>query len=228
MTNKFEVLNQLPGLHGTKDTNGRYLHFSDQFCVYAGYESWKHFFAHERTDYDIRTKAVELASTFISDDQEVINNGEARKILQFSEFANGIRHMLFEKHPLIEDGKIVGVFFTAVDFTKTEVDKFFFNFLIGVNNATPNNKQLYYTIKSSFDNKLLTKRESECLFYIIRGESARMVANILKLSARTVEAHIDNIKYKLKCNNKAQLIGRALELGYYHVIPESLVSIASS
>ncbi len=56
------------------------------------------------------------------------------------------------------------------------------------------------------DNVNITPREMECLQLIIKGFSAKMVANKLFLSVRTIETHLDNIKRKLNCTSKEQLI----------------------
>jgi DNA-binding NarL/FixJ family response regulator len=54
--------------------------------------------------------------------------------------------------------------------------------------------------------KQLTKREQECLHYVLRGFSAKQISRKLYRSNRTIEAHINNIKIKLKCKNKAALV----------------------
>ena len=53
-----------------------------------------------------------------------------------------------------------------------------------------------------FDNPFdLSARELECLFCVLRGMTAKRVAEILQLSKRTVEFYISNIKNKFgSCN----------------------------
>ncbi|MFN7096693.1 MAG: helix-turn-helix transcriptional regulator [Gammaproteobacteria bacterium] len=69
----------------------------------------------------------------------------------------------------------------------------------------------------------LTNRESECLFYILRGRSAKSIAQVLNISAKTVEFHMENLKNKFDCVNKSQLIEKAMELGFAELLPMSLV-----
>jgi DNA-binding CsgD family transcriptional regulator len=67
-----------------------------------------------------------------------------------------------------------------------------------------------------YDNSLyavLSKRERECLFYLLHNKSAKEIARILKISFRTVEMHTSHIKEKLKCRNKSALFAQALEEG---------------
>lgn len=52
----------------------------------------------------------------------------------------------------------------------------------------------------------ITARELECLGLISQGKTAKMSAQTLNISPRTVERHIDNIRTKLKLKNKSELI----------------------
>lgn len=60
-------------------------------------------------------------------------------------------------------------------------------------------------------NDALTNKEKECAKFLINGCSAKEVARLLNISNRTVEFHLSNIKTKLGCRNKAQLIKTLLE-----------------
>jgi DNA-binding CsgD family transcriptional regulator len=60
---------------------------------------------------------------------------------------------------------------------------------------------------------ILTKRERECLFYLLHGKSAKEIARVLKISFKTVEMHTCHIKDKLNCRNKSQLFDQAVAQG---------------
>lgn len=64
---------------------------------------------------------------------------------------------------------------------------------------------------SRIDNTYFTKREISILRNIIRGNSAHVVGNILNISQRTVETHIQNIKIKLGVRSKAEIIQKILD-----------------
>ncbi len=51
----------------------------------------------------------------------------------------------------------------------------------------------------------LSQREYECSYYFAKGKSIREIGKLLKLSPRTVESYLDNVKLKLNCPSKAQL-----------------------
>lgn len=70
----------------------------------------------------------------------------------------------------------------------------------------------------------LTARQSECLFYLMHGKSSKMIAGLLDISIKTVEYHLDAIRKKLGCHNKAQLIEQAIVRGWFKIVPLSLVN----
>lgn len=59
----------------------------------------------------------------------------------------------------------------------------------------------------------LTKRELEILSLIVEGHSSKQVADLLFVSKRTVDFHLDNIYAKLQVNNRMQALQRASKLG---------------
>lgn len=81
-------------------------------------------------------------------------------------------------------------------------------------------------IKRHFGN--LTRRESEVLYYLIRGYSARETAERLDVKKRTVIGYIDNIKNRWGVTSRGKLIEKAINMGYAHVIPSSLEITALS
>lgn len=56
---------------------------------------------------------------------------------------------------------------------------------------------------------LLSKRERECLIFLLQGKTAKETATNLGLSPRTVESYFENIKKKLKCWSKGELFETA-------------------
>ncbi|HVV68441.1 MAG TPA: helix-turn-helix transcriptional regulator [Gammaproteobacteria bacterium] len=60
-------------------------------------------------------------------------------------------------------------------------------------------------------NNYLTQRELEILQHIIEGRPARTIAEILVISRRTVETHIEHIKNKIGVTSKPELIEKALD-----------------
>lgn len=65
----------------------------------------------------------------------------------------------------------------------------------------------------------LTRRESECLFLLIRGKSAKEIALFFEISHRTVEAHIENIKQKMNVATRSELMTKAIDTHMFEIIP---------
>ncbi len=59
----------------------------------------------------------------------------------------------------------------------------------------------------------LTEREKECLLWAAEGKTGWEIANIIKISERTVTFHLQNAIQKLGVVNRQQAISRALSMG---------------
>ena len=64
----------------------------------------------------------------------------------------------------------------------------------------------HYPLKGISGNLHLSPREAECVFFLLRGHTIKEVANILDLSPRTIEFYLKNIKTKLSCNKKREVL----------------------
>jgi LuxR family quorum-sensing system transcriptional regulator SolR len=58
---------------------------------------------------------------------------------------------------------------------------------------------------------LFSKREMDCIKYLLLGNAAREIGEKLFISVRTVETYIENIKNKLGCNKKSEVITKLLK-----------------
>lgn len=66
----------------------------------------------------------------------------------------------------------------------------------------------------------LSKREKQVCKKITKGKSANEIADLFGLSKRTIESYIENIKIKLNCFTKSDLLEKCLDLesiGYLEV-----------
>ncbi len=57
----------------------------------------------------------------------------------------------------------------------------------------------------------LSEKEITILAYVVKGFSAKRIANELFRSYRTVEAHIENLRTKLNCSNTIEMVSKVLE-----------------
>jgi DNA-binding CsgD family transcriptional regulator len=69
----------------------------------------------------------------------------------------------------------------------------------------------YLKIHNDGLNISLTKRETQCVIELIQGSSNKMIGKKLNLSQRTVDSYMENIKIKLNCNVKSQIIKKVMQ-----------------
>lgn len=62
----------------------------------------------------------------------------------------------------------------------------------------------------AFPTVYLTRRESQCCLLLLYGLTMRDIAQELELSARTVEYYLNNIKRKMGCYYRDQLVKKLL------------------
>lgn len=63
-----------------------------------------------------------------------------------------------------------------------------------------------YRLGAKYGDIYFTKREAECMVWLLKGKTIGGVATILNLSPRTVEYYMKNMKTKIGCRTKFELI----------------------
>ena len=125
------------------------------------------------TDYELPW--YEFAERVQAFDQMVLESDTMQRCTEPGMYYGGnIALFAKEKKPYYLDGQLVGIFGISVPcgFTENEFNNC--NFI----NAKTN------------DMLTLTKKQKECLQYLIQGKTARETAEALNISVRTVEGHI--------------------------------------
>lgn len=64
------------------------------------------------------------------------------------------------------------------------------------------------------DKHCLTQRQKDCLYYLTQGKTAKQIGNILAISHRTVQHHLDAVKVKYACSSRSELIEKSLEMDF--------------
>ena len=75
-----------------------------------------------------------------------------------------------------------------------------------------------YVLGTKYPDIYLTKREAQVMVHFIHGMSTTQVAEALELSRRTIEFYINNIKIKLDCRLKTDLIYKILNSDFLESI----------
>jgi len=99
-------------------------------------------------------------------------------------------------------------FLTPTSFVETQLNNYLFQVSAKINPQEIN--ALIVKLSEKYGQPI-SKREVECLFYLMRGKSARETGIALHLSQRTVEIYLDRLKDKLNCRKKSELIEKALD-----------------
>lgn len=128
-----------------------------------------------------------------------------------------------------KDGQPIGICANIVEIKNSYMNNFLAQLmrLEGHLKSPQARQQLSYQLAETVpsDAFSLTERQLECLFYLLRGFSVPMIAERLFVSKRTVESHIENIKLKLDCFTRTELIEKALHYGWIGIMPKSILKM---
>jgi len=69
----------------------------------------------------------------------------------------------------------------------------------------------------------LTKREAECVAHMLNGATAKQTAQLLNISFRTVESHLQKIKEKLHCFSKEDVVNLLIDTNIHDVILTDII-----
>ncbi len=220
-SNKTEnILKNFPGMVSWKNNDLTFLGCNQRLALLGNLKSSNAIIG--KNDSDMPWGANEYIHIFRGEDREVLS-GVILYTLTKYKFVDKDRLVLVKKIPILNKSKyIVGIFNYFIEFYKES----FSDVVLTLNGLgieiTP---RLANDIKFSFfQNKVqLSPREEECSYYLLQGLSAKEIGRIMKLSYRTVEAHLTNLKEKLECKKTSSLIVRLIELGYLDNIPNSML-----
>ncbi len=71
-------------------------------------------------------------------------------------------------------------------------------------------KRPVFPLGEKFKGIYFTEREAECAAHLLTGKSIHGVAEALELAVRTVEYYVANMRQKLNCKDKPELITKVL------------------
>lgn len=86
-------------------------------------------------------------------------------------------------------------------------DKFYQQMQAAKRNFLKNTPTPRFIFEEGEDNGIkLTQREISCIISLMQNKTAAETAALMNISRRTVESYLDNIKIKLNCNTKSDLV----------------------
>ena len=66
--------------------------------------------------------------------------------------------------------------------------------------------KIAYALGAKFKNISLTAREGDCMYQLLNYKTIKKTGVELNLSLRTVEAYLKNVKAKLQCDSKNEVL----------------------
>jgi len=219
-----DIFSQVPGAFVWKDLDSTFLGANAEYAQLFGFKSKEEVIG--KTDHDLQCKAAEHADRFRALDQTVLQSQKIIKALEIHKYADGIKVYLTTRQALKNpDNSLRGTICHGIELNNqlyAEIGTMLLRFNPIADRCS--DKEGSYSIGGKYAEAFLSRRESEILFFLLRGKSAKAIACLLKISFRTVEKYVENLKIKFLCKNKADLISYAIETGFIYSIPNSLLS----
>ncbi len=211
------IIEQLPGYIAWKDNNHCYLGCNRNLADVHGFRYPKQIIGMKDEDLGERSEEV-LA--FYHDCDTLALSGKTVKLIHNIGSPDPYKSFLLEKKPLFNDkNHIIGTIFQCNELKE--------NVIFSLKQY--DDKHQKSTLKSykigAFENPFdLSTRELECLFCVLRGMTAKRIAEVLQLSKRTIEFYISNIKNKFGSLTKSELMVLSIQHGYMDIIPPRFIN----
>lgn len=149
-----------------------------------------------------------------SNDQLIFKNQRLQVFEEIADLVNGnCIHTLTYKLPWYSPTQeLLGIFGYAVSLNNRSFKEIaedvarFSEFLL-----SDKHLPMLKKIECNEEEQFFSPREVDVARLLVRGKTAREIAEILNLSSRTVEAHLNNMKRKLNVNKKSQLIEKIID-----------------
>jgi len=178
-----------------------------------------------KNDSQMRCRAAEFAEIFQQQDRLVIEHRKPLQFLELISFADDQwRLSIVTKIPQIRMGHLLGTQGSAIDVTAI-LPKL--SSLFTISNTRfkrASQRQQSYFFDCDIYEINLSERQSECLFFLLRGKNVKEISQFLNLSPRTIEDYVNQLKLKFNCSSKGELIEKAIDHGYIYMIPTGIIN----
>lgn len=215
------ILEQIPGCLAWKDKDLKYLGANNNLLAAMNLDHQEELIGLD--DHELALNSPASNALFREQDLLVLQ-GRSLEIFHCLENSQDNKTYFLQKSPLRDQkNKTVGVIYSCAAWSQA-------NLLASLKQVdqkyhAEKDVPAYYSLDTNHNPANLSKRELECMFLQLRGYSAKQTAELLGLSKRTIEYYTDNIKAKLGCINKTELLLTAVSQGYHQHIPKSLLKL---
>jgi len=214
-----EYIDSLPGPAMYKNEHGVFQYLNQAYADLAGVRGNRLDFIGS-TAYDLPCGMAAAAATFEEQDALVMRSQRIVRNLDIHPYAGGVwgAHVGCKQPVFDASRQVVGTIWQGTDITDA------YTTAIATQLAKFSGTQNSYLLSEQAAAVSLTPRESEVLFLVLHGKTAKLTAAALGLSYRTVQQYIDTLKFKFRVRNKIELIDKAIAQGYMSQIPLSMFS----
>jgi DNA-binding CsgD family transcriptional regulator len=217
-------LDRAPGICACKDEDSRFLYANQAFKRLVGFASDED--VRGLTDFDLPCEVASDAEVFQQQDTYILKHQIAITTLNVHRFdARRSRAFVVSKKPFVDhEAGVRGVMFTGTELNLNQ-DGAREPDTVGLMSklaSLSNLSQGSFVIANSDSAINMTPRENEVLYYLLRGGTAKRIGRMLSISSRTVEQYVDVLKDKFGVRTKADLIHRAINLGYLSPVADIL------
>jgi DNA-binding CsgD family transcriptional regulator len=218
------LLRQMPGFWIYTGLNHEIINASDTMVKLLGFSNLDQMLG--LTSAETRCKAAEYADIFNEQYNKAMKEKKSLTIIDLHPFYEDNRPvmLLTQKTPVFDaSGNTAGVIAQASEINQQKL----INITLSIAkqdkkyNEKSDQNRSYTVVPSSDESCKLSNRELECVFFLIRGKTAANIAETLKISKRTVEYYLENIKNKFGCLTKTELIEKAIDSNFIDRIPQS-------
>lgn len=215
------LLDQTPGISACKDANSRFLYANQAFRRLVGFEPDQDLCG--LTDFDMPCEVSSDAEVFQQQDEYIMKRQIAITTLNVHRFQAGTsRAFVVVKKPFVDcELGVRGVMLTGTELKLSQGGAPEPNAVAVLPKLASlgNLSHGSFVIANSDSEIDMTPRENEVLYHLLRGGTAKRIGRMLSISSRTVEQYVDVLKDKFGVRTKADLIHRAIGLGYMYLVP---------
>jgi len=216
------LLDNSPGPWGCKDRNSIFLYANQAYGQLVGVPHFLELIG-KRED-ELPCGAADCADLYRQQDREVMEKGLPLRILDIHPYANDEwRAFIFIKNPLLDaEHNIIGTLFYGTD-ASTPMSRPLMQLVNALALHDPGLDLCESTRYALANDKLaLSRSEAEVLFYMLHRRTIAEISRALNLSDSSIEQQLEQLKKKFGAASQADLIDKALRLGYSSSIPDSL------
>lgn len=187
----------------TKDRNGNYLECNDNLASDTGFSNPEDMLG--LCDFDLKFLTTDEKKCLRNNDIHVMKQSNIQTFMEpVTLFDNRKVICVSQKMPAYSKAKkVVGVRGISLIFERI-------HFQTGMLFYFKNNIANFLSLYSNYL-YYLTPREIEVLYHLIRGKSLKKIGDLLEISPRTSEQHLENIKLKLNLDSKEDIIEKIID-----------------